>query len=86
MKTIDNPKTVADPVITEVRRHKQEIAESYGFDVIALGRALQHREVGDPRFETPIGGQRGNGQPANHPELKSEDRQNSQPESEGRSR
>jgi hypothetical protein len=41
MKTIDYPKTVVDPVITEVRRHKQEIAAAFGFDVMALGRSLQ---------------------------------------------
>ena len=59
MKTIDYPKnypkTVVDPVITEVRRHKQEIAESFGFDVMALGRSLQQREIGDSRFKTPGG-------------------------------
>lgn len=48
MKTIDHPKTVVDPVISEVRRHKKEIAEAFGFDVIALGRSLQRREIGDP--------------------------------------
>lgn len=55
MKTIDQPKAVADPVITEVRRHKQEIAAAFGFDVMALGRSLQQRESGDPRFKTPEG-------------------------------
>lgn len=53
MKTIDHPKVVADPVITEVRRHKQMIAEAAGFDVAALGRSLQAREAGDSRFKTP---------------------------------
>jgi len=53
MKTIDDSTTVADRVISEVRRHKQEIAEAFGFDVMALGRSLQEREQGDPRFKTP---------------------------------
>ena len=53
MKTIDYPKTIVDPVITEVRRHKVEIAEEFGFDVLAIGRSLQRREIGDPRFKTP---------------------------------
>jgi hypothetical protein len=57
MKTIDYPRTVVDPVITEVRRHKQEIAAVFGFDVMALGRSLQQRETGDPRFKTPVGEQ-----------------------------
>ncbi len=67
MKTIDAPKTVVDPVIAEVRRHKQEIAESFGFDVEALGRSLQRREIGDTRFMTP-GDKKSGGQPATHPE------------------
>lgn len=57
MKTFDLPKTVIDPVITEVRRHKVEIAEAFGFDVLALGRSLQSREIGDPRFTIPGGEQ-----------------------------
>lgn len=57
MKTIDTPESVVDPVISEVRRHKQEIAEAFGFDVMALGRSLQEREQGDPRFKTPESGQ-----------------------------
>jgi len=57
MKTIDYPKTTLDPVITEVRRHKAEIAEAFGFDVLAIGRSLQRREIGDPRFKTPRGEQ-----------------------------
>lgn len=56
MKTIDTPETVVDTVISEVRRHKQEIAEAFGFDVMALGRSLQEREYGDPRFKTPESG------------------------------
>ncbi len=57
MKTIDCPKTVVDSVISEVRRHKQEIAAAFGFDVMALGRSLQQRETGDPRFRAPGGEQ-----------------------------
>ncbi len=52
MKTIDTPIAVTDPVISEVRRHKRAIAEEFGFDVIALARSLQQRQVGDPRFVT----------------------------------
>jgi len=70
MKTIDYPKTVIDPVITEVRRHKQEIAEAFGFDVVALGRSLQRRETGDPRFKTPGGEQDGAGQPPTRSESR----------------
>jgi hypothetical protein len=55
MKTIDGPKKAVDQVITEVLRHKQEIGEAFGFDVMALGRSLQQREAGDPRFRTPNG-------------------------------
>ena len=72
MKTIDTPAPVSDPVITEVRRHKREIAESFGFDVIALGRSLQQREAGDPRFATPKGEQDGAHQPATRPETEPE--------------
>lgn len=68
MKTIDYPKTMVDPVITEVRRHKQEIAAAFGFDVMALGRSLQQRETGDPRFKTPGGGQDAAAPPATRPE------------------
>lgn len=68
MKTIDYPKTVVDPVISEVRRHKQEIAAAFGFDVMALGRSLQQRETGDPRFKTPGGGQDAAAPPASRPE------------------
>lgn len=67
MKTIDSPKAIADPVIAEVRRHKTEIAEAFGFDVMAIGRSLQRREIGDPRFK-PTQGKDGGGKPANRPE------------------
>lgn len=42
---------VVDEVLSEVRRHKHDIAAQHGFDVIALGRSLQAREAGDPRFK-----------------------------------
>lgn len=64
MKTVDYPRTVIDPVITEVGRHKQEIAGVFGFDVMALGRSLQCREAGDNRFKTPADEQIGPGQQA----------------------
>ena len=86
MKTSDYPRTVVDPVISEVRQHKQEIAEAFGFDVMALGRSLQQREYGDPRFKTPGGEQTSTGQPATHPESDSEASDKPQPEAEGRSR
>lgn len=70
MKTIDSPKPVVDPVIAEVRRHKSEIAEAFGFDVMALGRSLQRREIGDSRFKNPGGEQDGGGRPATLPESK----------------
>lgn len=52
MKMIDTALPVADPVIQEVRRHKREIAEEFGCDVVALGRSLQERQRSDPRFTT----------------------------------
>ncbi len=64
MKTIDTPKKAVDLVITEVRRHKEEIGEAFGFDVMALGRSLQQREAGDPRFKTPGGDPVGKSQAA----------------------
>ncbi|RFC50749.1 MAG: hypothetical protein DVB22_001872 [Verrucomicrobia bacterium] len=70
MKTIDSSKTVVDPVIAELRRHKSEIAEAFGCDVMALGRSLQRREIGDSRFKTPGGEQDGGGRPATLPESK----------------
>jgi hypothetical protein len=53
MKTIDCPKPTVDPVMAELRRHKEEIAASFGFDAVALCRHLQERELGDPRVLTP---------------------------------
>lgn len=41
MKRIDIPTVAADPVMTEVRRAKTAVAEKYGFDVIAMVRALR---------------------------------------------
>jgi len=70
MKTIDYPNTVVDPVISEIRRHKKEIVEASGFDVKALGRPLQEREHGNPRFKTPGGEQDAGGQSATSPESK----------------
>lgn len=61
MKTTDASKTMVDSVIAEVRRHKTEIAEDFGFDVFALGRSLQQREIGDARFQSPRGEQGGGG-------------------------
>ena len=55
MKTIDTPVTVTDEVMTEVRRHKQAIAEQFNFDVTALGRSLQKRQEEDARFQNAQG-------------------------------
>ena len=41
MKTLDISTVVADPVISEVRRAKTAVAQAYGFDVIAMVRALR---------------------------------------------
>jgi hypothetical protein len=41
MKTIDISVVAADPVISEVRRAKTALAQKYGFDVIAMVRALR---------------------------------------------
>lgn len=57
MKTIDTVLPVTDPVIQEVRRYKQAIAEEFGFDVVALGRSLQERQARDPRFSMTKGEQ-----------------------------
>jgi hypothetical protein len=42
MKTRDTPTLAADPVISEVRRAKTAVAQRYGFDVIAMVRALRN--------------------------------------------
>lgn len=55
MKPNDTVQPVTDPVIQEVRRHKRAIAEEFGFDVVALGRSLQKRQAGDPRFSATKG-------------------------------
>lgn len=86
MKTIDHPKAVNDPVIAEVRRHKHEIAEAFGLDVVALGRSLQWREAGDSRFKAPGGELDGTGLPATRPESDSEGGDKPQSEAEGHSR
>ncbi len=41
MKTLDVSTVAADPVISELRRAKTEFASAYGFDVIAMVRALR---------------------------------------------
>jgi hypothetical protein len=45
MKTLDMATVAADPVISEVRRAKITLARGYGFDVIAMVRAL--RQIDD---------------------------------------
>jgi hypothetical protein len=45
MKTFDTPTLAADPVISEVRRAIIAVAEKYGFDVIAMERALRKIDV-----------------------------------------
>jgi len=44
MKTIDPALPQADPIITEVRRVKTELAAKHNFDVVAMVRSLQERE------------------------------------------
>ncbi len=85
MKMIDAPTPVADPVIAEVRRHKREIAAAFDFDVVALGRSLQARQAGDPRFVNPSGEQGGADQPATAVDSKSEGGENAESETDGRS-
>ncbi|MBL9114336.1 MAG: hypothetical protein JNJ83_04965 [Verrucomicrobiaceae bacterium] len=41
MKTLDASTVAADPVISEVRRAKTAVAQKYGFDVLAMVRALR---------------------------------------------
>jgi len=41
MKTFDISIVTADPVISEVRRAKTAVAQQYGFDVVAMVRALR---------------------------------------------
>ena len=45
MKILDISTVAADPVISEVRRAKTAVAEKYGFNVIAMVRAL--RQIDD---------------------------------------
>jgi len=68
-------------VLTEVRRHKREIAAAFEFDVLALGRSLQARQAGDPRFVHLSGEQGGADQPATAPKSKSGGEQKPQPKS-----
>jgi hypothetical protein len=85
MKTIDISTTAPDEVIAEVRRHKREIAEQFGCDVAALGRALQERQQDDPRFITIEGEQGGADQPATVVDSKAEGTENIRPDSNPRS-
>jgi hypothetical protein len=41
MKTLDYSTVAADPVISEARRAKTAVAQKYGFDVLAMVRALR---------------------------------------------
>jgi hypothetical protein len=41
MKTLDASTVTADPVISEARRAKTAVAQKYGFDVMAMVRALR---------------------------------------------
>lgn len=41
MKTLNISTVAADPVISEVRRAKTAVAQQFGFDVIAMVRALR---------------------------------------------
>jgi|688.fasta_scaffold866553_2 hypothetical protein len=52
MKTLDTATVVADPVISEVRRAKTAVAEKYGFDVIAMVRALREMDEEDCAIKT----------------------------------
>lgn len=47
MKTLDISIVAADPVISEVRRAKTAVAQQYGFDVIAMVRALRQIDEED---------------------------------------
>lgn len=77
MKTIDSPLLQADPVISEVRHAKIALAAKHNFDVKAMVRSLQERQIQQQC------GQSGTGP---RPELKSEGSDKPQPEAEGRSR
>ncbi len=72
MKMIDTPAPVIGPVIAEIRRHKREIAAAFDYDVLALGRSLQQRQAGDPRFVNPSGEQDVADQEPARPESKDE--------------
>jgi hypothetical protein len=54
MKTIDEPKTVVDEVIAEVRRHKEAIAAEHNYNVDALLRDLRDRQESNPRLVSRI--------------------------------
>lgn len=53
MKTIEQTKAPIDEVLSEVRRHKREIAEEHGFDVRELARSLQRRQANMERLVSP---------------------------------
>jgi hypothetical protein len=53
MKTIDtNPKTVhiADPVICEVRRIKEQIVAEHDGDIRLILKSLRERQLNNPRL------------------------------------
>jgi len=50
MKPIDQPKSVVDEVITEVRRHKRAIMAEHGDDVEKLLQDIRQRQMGNPRL------------------------------------
>lgn len=61
MKTIDQPMTTADAVITEVRRHKEAILAEHNYDVDALLQHLRERQTGNRLLVSrPVGDPGGN--------------------------
>ena len=82
MKVSDNPPKVVDEVIAEVRAIKRGISERHGNDINRLLEALisQERTSGISKAE-----QGGADQPATVVDSKSEDKEDAEPESEGRS-
>lgn len=83
MKLSDTPPKVIDEVITEVRAIKRAISERHGNDIDRLLASLisQERAAGIGQ-----GDQAGNEQSAVRSELKSDGSDNTQTESEERSR
>jgi len=81
-------KTVVDPVLAEVRRIKEEIAAEHGYDIAKIIAAARRSQAAHPERivnRIPIGAEGGADQPATAPESKSEDSQNTEPDSEARS-